>query len=169
LASARNSFWTDGIPDDQKNGTIRGRITAIAVAAAILWCAACTRREKAKALFVDLASSSAPCGDDPRWLVVTAVGGHRGRLNGYADAPIAELRQQLREVLKYRAEKVVYLSAEGNTHWGDFIDLVEQVWPETNVVSVLTPEVARQSKRTYCLHPSCRDCGDLGGFRPGNK
>ena len=143
-----------------------GRIVILSTSVLFLCCAACTRDTgPAKGIIIDVASSSAPCGDSPRTLVATAIGAHKARLNQEPVAAIPEVCRRLREVLSYRAEKVVYVNAEAEVPWEDFMELVDNVWPETDVVSILTPEVEVLGRRTHCLHPSCRDFTRFGGFR----
>ena len=147
-----------------------GKIATLSGALLILCCAACVRgKGPVKGVVVDLASSSEPCGDSPRTLVATAIGGHKARLNQQPDAAIPEVCRQLREVLRYRAEKVVYVNAEADVTWGEFMELVDHVRPETDVVSILTPKVEVLARRSACLRPSCRDCTKFGGFRGRNR
>jgi biopolymer transport protein ExbD len=126
--------------------------------------AACQRGSgTAKGFMVDLATSAESCGDS-RTIVAVAVGRHRAKLNAEPDATFPEVVQRLREVMSYRAEKVVYVKAEAEVSWGEFLELVGDVWPEVNAVSILTPQVEAMARRTYCLGPSCRDCTKFGGF-----
>jgi hypothetical protein len=112
---------------------------------------------------VDLAKSQETCGDG-RSIVAVAIGGHRARLNAERDAAFPKVAQRLREVMSYRAEKVLYIKAEPQVPWTEFLELVDQVWPDVQVVSILTPQVEAMARRTLCLSPSCRDCTRLGGF-----
>jgi biopolymer transport protein ExbD len=122
-------------------------------------------KDATQGIIVDLPSASAPCGDASRELVATAIGRHRARLNEEPDATIPEVCRRLQEVLVYRAEKVVYVNAAADVSWGEFMELIDHVWPETNVVSILTPKAEALARQTGCLYPSCRDCSKLGGFR----
>jgi hypothetical protein len=112
---------------------------------------------------VDLATSGESCGDGSL-IVAAAIGGHRAKLNAEPDRTFSETVQRLREVMSYRAERIVYVRAETGVSWGEFMELVDDVWPEVNVVSILTPRVEAVLHRTYCLGPSCRDCTKFGGF-----
>jgi biopolymer transport protein ExbD len=136
----------------------------LAIMALILYCAACGANHEAKGFLIDLPNTTGPCGDGPRRIVAVALGGHKARLNKEPNADIPAVVQQLREVMKYRAEKVVYVTAEQDASWGDFLEVVEGIWPEADVVSIFTPQVAALSRRTLCLYPSCRDCRNLGGY-----
>ena len=141
-------------------------IASLPLSVLVLCCAACVVEQRsAQGILVDVAASSAPCGDSPRYLIATAVGGHRARLNQEPATAIPEICHRLREVLAYRAEKVVFVNAEADVPWEEFLELVDHVWPETDVVSILTPKVESLAHRTYCLYPSCRDCTAFGGFR----
>ena len=141
-------------------------VASLSLSVLVLCCAACVVEQRsAQGILVDVAASSAPCGDPPHHLVATATGGHRARLNKEQDATIPEVCRRLREVLVYLVEKVVYVNADAGVSWGEFMELIDHVWPETDVVSILTPQVEVLARRTACLYPSCRDCAKLGGFR----
>jgi hypothetical protein len=83
-------------------------------------------------------------------------------------ATIPEAAQRLREVMSTRAEKVVFVKAEADVSWGEFVELVDHVWPEVDVVSILTPQVEMLARRTHCLSTSGRVCAGFGGFRARN-
>jgi hypothetical protein len=144
-----------------------GTSGALSTLALILFCAGCvTKREPPEGFLVDVPSAAEPCGSYPLHLVATAIGGHKATLNSEGDAAIPEVRRLLREVLKTRAEKLVFVKAEADVTWGEFMELVDHVWPETDVVSILTPETEAMARRTYCLHPSPHsDYAKFGGFR----
>jgi hypothetical protein len=89
---------------------------------------------------IDVATSPDSCGDS-RDVVVAAIGRHRARLNGEFDVTITDVGQRLHEVMSYRAEKVIYMKAAPDVSWGDFLELVDEVWPEADVVSILTSQV----------------------------
>jgi hypothetical protein len=139
---------------------------ALSTLVLILFCAGCvTEREPPKGFLVDVASSAAPCGDS-RPLVATAIGGHKARTNYEGDAAIPEACRLMREVLKTRAEKVVFVKAEADVTWGEFMELVDRVWPEPDVVSIFTLETEAMADDTYCLNPSYHsDYTRFGGFR----
>ncbi len=67
--------------------------------------------------------------------------------------------------MTYRAEKLLYVKAESGVSWGEFVELIDQVWPETDVVSILTPQVEALARQRYCLTPSCYDCAKLRHFQ----
>ena len=66
--------------------------------------------------------------------------------------------------MRTMAEKVVYVQAEPDVPWGEFIELVDHAWPEANVVSILTSRVEARARRTSCRGLSSRDLTGLGGF-----
>lgn len=135
---------------------------AHSVIVVILCCACCTvGHEPTKGFVVDVATSPASCGDGSQ-IVATATGKRSARLNAGPDLAIAEIRHQVRVEMSYRAEKVVFVRANAGLSWGEFLELVDELWPEVEVVSLLTPQV--ESHRTSCLSPSCRDCTNFGGF-----
>jgi hypothetical protein len=126
--------------------------------------AACNREnDGSKGFTVDLAVSPKYCGDG-RNIVAVVIGRRRARLNAEPDAAFPAVVQGLREVMSYRAEKVVYIKAEPEVQWGEVLELVDNVWSEVNVIGILTPQVEALARQTDCLSPSCRDCTKLGGF-----
>jgi hypothetical protein len=141
-------------------------LTALSMSMLLL-CGAARHRDYggSKGFAVDLATSPKSCGEGSE-IVAVAIGRHRARLNAEADAFFPEVVQRLHEVMSNRAEKVVYIKAEAEVPWGEFVELVGDVWSEVNVVSIITPQVESMSRQTYCLSPSCRDCINLGGFPP---
>jgi hypothetical protein len=40
-----------------------------------------------------------------------------------------------------RAEKVIFVKADAGVSWGDLVELGDEVWPEADVVSILTSQV----------------------------
>jgi hypothetical protein len=141
------------------------------IAAAVLsimanvYSAACNEGPKTRGFMIDIATAPESCGDG-RNIVAIAVGSRRARLNGEADVPITELVPRLHEVLSYRAEKLVYVAAEADVSWGEFLELLDRVWPEADLVSIVTPEVKALAQRRYCLAPSCGQCIKLLSTRP---
>ena len=139
------------------------------VAALFMCSAACHYGSGApKGFIVDLAASAEACGDSSH-IVARAIGGHRARLNAEPDVTFPEAAQRLREVMTYRAGKIVYVKADADISWGEFLELVDDLWPEVNVVSILPPRVEATARRTYCLGPSCRDCTRFAGFHTHNQ
>jgi len=77
----------------------------------------------------------------------------------------AEIGPRLRAVSKNRAEKVVYIKAEAGVSWGEFMELLDNVRPEVEIISLLTHQVERSSHGHLCLAPSCGDCARLRRLR----
>jgi hypothetical protein len=117
-------------------------------------------RKAAKALFLDLATAPESCGDG-RDILVTAIGRHRAKVNMEPDIAIAEIGPKLRAALRYRAEKIVYVKAQSDVSWGEFLDLLDSARPEVEIISLLTQQVDVLSRRHLCLAPSCGDCAHL--------
>jgi hypothetical protein len=139
------------------------------VAALFICSAACQNGSGApKGFIVDLATAGVSCGDG-RVIVAFAIGRHRVKLNAEPDVSFPEGVQRLREVMTHRAEKVVYVKAEADVSWEEFLELLDDVWPEVSVVSILTPQVEATARRTHCLGLSCRDCTRFGGFHTRNQ
>jgi hypothetical protein len=138
----------------------------LSISVLILCCAACSHENvSTKGLMVDVATSPRTCGDG-REIIAVALRGHRARLNSEPDAAIREVARRLHEVMSYRAEKVLYVKAEADVSWGEFLEFVDQVLPEVDFVSILTPQVEELARRSDCLSPSCRVCTKLREFRP---
>jgi hypothetical protein len=104
------------------------------------------------------------CGES-RDIVAVALENHRAKLNAEPEAPIADLKLRLHEVMSTRAEKLVYVTADAEVPWGEFMELIDGVWPEVDVVSLLTHQVRAAAARTHCLSPSCGRCTALLSFR----
>ena len=149
-----------------KRVTSNRNIAALSAIVAMLGCIGCGRKSGPKtALILDIATAPQSCGDG-RNIVAIALGSGRAKLNGEATVPLDQLAARVREVQSYRAEKLLYVTAEAGVQWGDFVAMVERVWPEADVVSIVTPEVERLARQRYCLAPSCGRCE---GFRSKRK
>jgi hypothetical protein len=64
---------------------------------------------------------------------------------------IAEIGPRLRAILRYRAEKIVYVKTEPGVSWEQFLDLFDNVRPEVEIISLLTPQVDTLFRRRLCL------------------
>ena len=93
------------------------------------------------------------------------MGQQKANLNMEEKPTIAAAVLRIREVMQYRAEKIVFVRARRDVSWGEFMQMVDQVWPEAQVVSLVTAPVQSQAAKTYTLNPSCRDCRKFGGFQ----
>jgi hypothetical protein len=106
------------------------------------------------------------CGaDDFRLIIATAIGSHRVHFGAEPDRTISEFALRLREVMSVRAEKLTYVKADAGVSWEKFMELLDVVWPEADVVSIVTPQVAALAHGGYCLTPSCGYCVKLRRFR----
>jgi hypothetical protein len=126
---------------------------------------ACTAsRSTALGFLVDVASAPTSCGDG-RDIVAIAMGNGRAMLNAETYESLDQLALRLHEVMSYRAEKLVYVAADPQTSWADFLGMVSRVWPEADVVSLITPKVEQLARKRYCLVPSCGRCDELRSRR----
>lgn len=123
-----------------------------------------TRRPPSAGFMIDIATAPEHCGDG-RYIVASAVGNHRVTLNPDPSFDIRELPSRLRESLKYRAEKLVFVRAEPGISFGEFVQLVDAVRPEAEIISLITPQVEVLARARYCLAPSCGPCNDLRSSR----
>ena len=83
--------------------------------------------------------------------------------------PLTEAAHRLHNIMSFQAQKVVYVKADADASWGDFVEMVDRLWPETDIVSMLTPRVEALGAQRYCLSPSCRDCTRFGGVGHRNS
>ena len=85
-------------------------------------------------------------------------------MNAELDAALPTVVLRLHDIMRTRAEKVIYVAAEPTVPWEEFVELVDSVWPEADVVSLVTPQVEAEVRRSFCIRPSCRDCRNFGGY-----
>ena len=138
--------------------TVQNAALVLVALAGMLSATACGNAKKpATGLLVDLATAPEHCGDG-RNIVAIAVGQHRARLNAETDMPIERIGKRLHEVQRYRAEKLTYVTAEADVPWGEFLELVDRVWSESDLVSLITPKVKALAEQRICLAPSCGQC-----------
>lgn len=102
---------------------------------------------------VAIADAPAECGDG-RPVVAKALGNGRVRLNAEPEATVDEVVSRIHEVMRYRAERVVYVAAEPGVAWRDVLALVDRVWSEAEVISIITPKIEELARRRHCLVPS---------------
>jgi hypothetical protein len=119
-------------------------------------CAACSQPKGSKIYSLALATSTESCGDS-RGIIAVAIGGHRAKLNIEPDVPISQLVARLRHIMSYRVDKAVYVEAEPDASWGEFLELASAVWPEADIVSIVTPRVWESAQRNGCLGLSSPD------------
>jgi biopolymer transport protein ExbD len=79
-----------------------------------------------RGFLLDVAASPDPCGDGEP-IVAVAIGKHRAKLNSEPATTIVKAAQRLHEVMSYRADKVVFVKAERDVPWGEFLELVDQL------------------------------------------
>ncbi len=93
------------------------------------------------------------CGDGSP-VAAKALGNGRVKLNAEPEASVDQAVSRIHEVMKYRAERVVYVTAEPVVAWRDVLALVERVWNEAEVISIVTPKIGELAQRRICLTPS---------------
>lgn len=123
---------------------------AVSLVTVTLCCCACHQRQPTRGFKLDIAASSESCGDG-RELVLIAVGGGNAKLNSGPAAGMAEAIQRIHEANRYRANKIVWVEAGPDVSWGEFMELADRAWPETQVLSLLTPQVDAMVRRHGCL------------------
>lgn len=140
--------------------------TAIAVmlTLALLVLASGTRRSPSAGFMLDVATAPESCGDG-RDIVASALGHQRVTLHFDQGFDIRELPSKLRTELSSRAEKLVYVTAEPGASFGEFLQLVDAVRPEAEIISLITPQVEVLASARFCLAPSCGPCDDLRSSR----
>jgi hypothetical protein len=114
---------------------------------------------------LDIASARECGADDIRLIIATAIGSHRVRVGAEPGRTTSEFALRLREVMSVRAEKLIYLKADAGVSWEEFMELLDVVWAEADVVSIITPQVGASAHGGYCLTPSCGYCVTLRRFR----
>jgi hypothetical protein len=75
-------------------------------------------------------------------------------VNAEPDANVDQAVSQIHEVMKYRAERVVFVSADPGVARKDVLALMERVWNEAEVISIVTPKIGALAQRRICLTPS---------------
>jgi hypothetical protein len=113
---------------------------------------------------LDVADAPESCGDD-RTVVAKASGSGQVIVNGEPVASIDKAVSRIHEVMSYRAEKVIYVEAEAGASWLDFLELVDRVWAEAEVISLVTPRIDVLARKRICLVPSCGTCEKLRSVR----
>ena len=119
-----------------------------------------TRRLPATGFMIDIASAPEHCGDG-RDVEALAVGNNMVALTPDPSFDIHELPSRLRETFKYRAEKLVFVRAEPGVSFAEFVQLVDAVRPEAEIISLITPQVEVLARARHCLAPSCGPCDHL--------
>jgi hypothetical protein len=76
------------------------------------------------------------------------------RVNAGLDAAMAEVMKRIHEANRYRAVKLVFIKAEPDVSWGEFMELADRAWLESSELSFLTPKVDDLARHHGCLDPS---------------
>ena len=105
------------------------------------------------AFIVTIADAPVECGDG-RPVVAKALGNGRVRLNAEPEASVDEVVSRIHEVMRYRAQRVVYVAAEPGVAWRDVLALLDRVWNEAEAISIITPKIDELAQRRHCLVPS---------------
>jgi hypothetical protein len=134
--------------------------TACATALALLALACGSERTPSRGYLLDIATAPERCGDG-RNIVITAIGQHRVRINPDLVLDTDSAAYWLRDTFRTRAYRDVYVRAEPGVAFGEFAELVDRVWPEAEVVSILTPQVEVLAIKRFCLEPSCGLCEEF--------
>jgi biopolymer transport protein ExbD len=142
------------------------RITALAIAfvLTLLW-AACVTGRPSTGFLIDIAIAPEECGDG-RPIVATLARDGRVQLNMETIA-VAEVGRRLRDVLRTRADKLIFVKAESDVSFGDFVQMLDLLHPEAEVLSLITPQVELLARTRFCIAPSCGECTRLRS--PGNR
>jgi hypothetical protein len=137
-------------------------IGVVVFAAIVLVVASALRRRPPVGFVVDVAFSPNSCGDGNN-VVATVMGNQQARLNSTAPFKISDARWTIRNRLSTRAEKLLYVRAVPDVTFGEFVEFLDAVSPEVEVLSFITPEVERRVQESWCLSPSKRTVQRLWG------
>jgi hypothetical protein len=137
----------------------RNRVNAVVIVVMVFLSSCVNTNRASRGYLIDLATAPERCGDG-RWIVVTATGKHRARINGdpNKETPIAQTVLTVQDALRFRAEKLIYVDSESGVLWGEFIEVLDAVRPEAEVISLITPSVKVMAEQLWCLAPSCGRC-----------
>jgi hypothetical protein len=82
------------------------------------------------------------------------VGRGRARLNTEPPGSFAATVHRVRDVMRVRVERIVYVRAEDDVPWREFMVLVSQLSGEADLISLFSHRA--ESVATCGLEPSCR-------------
>jgi hypothetical protein len=102
---------------------------------------------------VAVADAPLSCGDGSP-VVVKALGGGRARLNAEPESSLGAVVARIHEVMSHRAERVVFVTAAERVPWGEVLSVIDRVWLEAEITSIVTPRVEELARKRYCLAPS---------------
>ncbi len=149
----------------------RWAVIAVMLAVALLVFLSGTRRPSV-GFMIDVAAARADCGDGSL-VYASAVGHHRVTLNTEPSIDIRGFPARLHEKTKARGESLVFVRADPGVSFGEFVQLVDAVHPEADIISLITPQVDALVRfdpsgpippGLRCLAPSCRSWADLAKF-----
>jgi hypothetical protein len=123
----------------------------------VLVSACAGERAPSRGFLLDVATAPERCGES-RAEVLTALGQRRVQVTYDLVLDMDSMGGWVRDRLQTRAYKFVYVKAEPGVPFGEFVELVDRVWPEAEVVSIMTPKVDALARKRVCLAPSCGRC-----------
>ena len=140
-------------------------VVIVAASILVLFTVACDQRNgTSRGFMLDIATVRDYCGDG-LLVVATAIGSHRAKLNFENPAEslgMLDMVAKVRGKFGHRAERLIFVNAEPNVFFSDFVELVDAVRPEVDVISIITPDSdALARKEHLCLVPSCGPCFNL--------
>lgn len=100
-----------------------------------------------------VAAAAENCGDGDRNVILTAVGGRKVRINREPAIPLEALAPRLREKLKDRVEKQIFVKADPELSFGAFAGIVDAAQPEVDLISWLLPRTEALVHGGRCLLP----------------
>lgn len=109
-----------------------------------------------KALIIRIAKiGDCPAGDVSRDIVLDVLPGGRLHLNGEDQRPQL-LGQRLKEILRYRVSRYVFVRGDPNVSFGDVLKVMESAAMQTDYVVILTSSVDSQftGSGRACLDPN---------------
>jgi hypothetical protein len=130
------------------------RIRLVAIAAAILCSAGCSRQtEGASGYMVDIVSVAKEKSIDCNVYLIFAIAtpNHKARLNSEHFNTFSAAAVRLHEVLATRAERAVFVKAEPGVAWGEFIEMLDHLKPEVQRLGIITPQVEALSHDDNCI------------------
>ncbi|MBI4464778.1 MAG: biopolymer transporter ExbD [Acidobacteria bacterium] len=131
---------------------------ALASMLLILTVAAIVTINKSTGFLIDIATAPESCPDDVRIVIVTLHNNHTVQLNCCTTLEMAALRPKVRELFKNRVERVLFVQADPDVPFQQFVDLIDAVRQEVHIVSLITPQVEEQVRARHCLSPGCGAC-----------
>ena len=132
----------------------RACVGAIAVATALSWCVGCNlaaAKPGGFSVYMITESHGCPTDYDSGRIVASALGNHRFRINDSDILDRAGLVRELENILKYRAVKAIWVRAEADTWYSDFIEMVDNVYRSGDLVAIYTDKVSELERQGGCV------------------